>query len=737
MDIRQVLNRLKNVRRNRQGWSARCPAHEDRRNSLSVTEASNGKVLIHCFAGCSPKSVFDALGISMKKGSSSGRKEVVAYSYSDERGNELYQTVRYEPKDFRSRRLNEKGEYEWNLNGVRRVLYRLPDIIAADKGTHVFIVEGEKDADNLREKDILATTCSGGAGKWREEYNASLVGHNVVIVPDNDDAGRRHAEQVAKSLSGVAKSVKVVELSGLPTKGDVSDWVKAGHTIEELHSLVAAVPEYNAHAMDAAPVTQSNDLPPNQPAFPELLPKALYGLAGLIVQTIAPHTEAHPAALLVQLFVAFGNCIGRSAYFTVEATRHYLVLFAVLVGLSSKGRKGTSWDHISNLFQAADEQWSRSCLQSGLSSGEGLIYFVRDPVIKQEPMKERGGRITGYQEVIVDEGVTDKRLLVMEAEFASALRVISREGNTLSPIIRRAWDKGDLRSLTKNSPLRATDAHISIIGHITKDELRRNLDEVETANGFANRFLWASVRRTRLLPEGGSLSAIQVNQLIVLLHQTIDFARSVGEMSRDGEANALWCRIYGELSSEDRTGLFGAVTSRSEAQVMRLACLYALLDLSDQIRRVHLEAALAFWRYCEDSARFIFGDSTGDKVADAVLEALREVGEVGLSKTDISNLFARNVNAARLNNALASLASSGRARVTLEHGDSGRPAQRWQVVLNPLMDGHEGNEINEIISGEAEASPNPQFNSLNSFLSSSNAGDVPFESRADTDSLLF
>lgn len=737
MDIRQVLSRLNKVRHNRKGWSARCPAHEDRRNSLSVTEASNGRVLIHCFAGCTPKMVFDALGISMKKSSSSRRKEVATYSYVDERGTELYQTVRYEPKDFRYRKLNEKGNYEWSLNGVRRVPYHLPDLVAAEKGVNVFIVEGEKDADNLRKLGQLATTCSGGAGKWRDEYNSSLAEHPVVILPDNDDAGRLHAEQIAKSLSGVARSVKVVELSGLPLKGDVSDWLEAGHSIEELQSLVAAAPEFHSRMTDSACVTQSNDLPSNQPAFPELLPKALYGLAGLIVQTIAPHTEAHPAALLVQLFVAFGNCIGRTAYFTVEATRHYLVLFAVLVGLSSKGRKGTSWDHISNLLQGVDEQWSRNCLQSGLSSGEGLIYFVRDPVIKQEPLKERGGRITGYQDVTVDEGVTDKRLLVMEAEFASALRVISREGNTLSPIIRRAWDKGDLRSLTKNSPLRATNAHISIMGHITKDELRRNLDEVETANGFANRFLWASVRRAQLLPEGGSLSAIQVNQLIALLHQTIDFARGVGEMRRDEVANALWHRIYGELSAEDRTGLFGAVTSRSEAQVMRLACLYALLDRSDQIRRVHLEAALALWRYCEDSARFIFGASTGDRVADSVLEALREAGEAGLTKTDISNLFARNVNAARLNNALTSLASSGRARVTLEHGDSGRPAQRWQIVLNPLMEGHEGNEINEIIRGEAETSPHPQFNSLISFISSSNADDVPFESRADADNLPF
>jgi hypothetical protein len=460
----------------------------------------------------------------------------------------------------------------------------------------------------------------------------------------------------------------------------------------------------------------SNDSKAQAIPPPELRAKALYGLPGMIVQTISPHTEAHPAALLIQFLVAFSNCIGRTAYFTVEATRHYLILFAVIVGISSRGRKGTSWDHVSRLFQAIDEQWCRNCMQSGLSSGEGLIYAVRDPVIKREPIKEKG-RVIDYQDVITDVGVLDKRLLAIEEEFAKLLRVIAREGNTLSPQIRQAWDKGNLRLMTKNSPLQATDAHVSIIGHITKDELKRNLDEVETANGFANRFLWTFSRRTKLLPEGGNLPHSKLNSLILLLHDVVNFARSVGEMSRDKEANALWHKIYGELSTEDRTGLFDAVTSRAEAQVSRLACIYALLDQSAIVQRPHLEAALALWCYCEDSARFIFGNSTGDRVADAALSALREAEEVGLTKTDISTIFARNVSAARLNHALTVLESAGRIRCVSEPGESGRPVQRFFAVFNNNPQGHEGNEINEIIAGEPELSPDSPFNSLNSFNS--------------------
>ena len=147
------------------------------------------------------------------------------------------------------------------------------------------------------------------------------------------------------------------------------------------------------------------------------------------------------------------------------------------------------------LLRAQDETWRHSCIQSGLSSGEGLIWAVRDAIFKTERVKEKGV-VCDYQEVKVDAGVTDKRLLVIESEFASTLKVMAREGNTLSATIRQAWDSGDLRILNKNSPARSTGAHISIVGHITADELKRCLDSTEAANGFANRFLWCCVQHS-------------------------------------------------------------------------------------------------------------------------------------------------------------------------------------------------------------------------------------------------
>lgn len=438
-------------------------------------------------------------------------------------------------------------------------------------------------------------------------------------------------------------------------------------------------------------------------------PAAFYGLAGDITRAIEPHTEADPVALLVQTLAIFGNLIGRSAHFIAEASCHYLNLFVVLVGRTAKGRKGSSLEQTLRLMGSLDERWTAHCMRSGLSSGEGLIWAVRDPIEKQEPIKEKG-RVTGYQTVIVDEGVTDKRLLVTESELAQTLKVAAREGNTLSAVIRQAWDTGKLRTLTKNSPACATDAHISIIGHITRDELTRYLNTTEASNGFANRFLWACVRRSKVLPEGGRLDEVDFGAIARRLRDAQDFASRVQEMRRDTEARALWYQVYEKLS-DGKPGLLGAVTSRAEAQVMRLACLYALLDCSAVISRQHLEAALALWLYCEDSARFIFGDALGDPVADEILRALREVSDVGLTRTQIRDLFGRNRSASEITRALQRLVEAGLAGFALEESDgTNRRTERWralQAVEMSSLAGYDINDFNDVTSqSESQAGLN-------------------------------
>jgi hypothetical protein len=235
------------------------------------------------------------------------------------------------------------------------------------------------------------------------------------------------------------------------------------------------------------------------------------------------------------------------------------------------------------------------------------------------------------------------------------------------------WDTGSLRTLTKNSPAKATDAHGSIIGHITRDELRRYLGSTEAGNGFANRFQWVCVRRSKVLPEGGRLGEVNFAPFAQRLNDAVSFAKQAGELRRDEKARELWFDVYERLS-EGRPGLVGAVTSRAEAQVMRIACIFALLDCSHAIRRPHLEAALEIWRYADDSARFIFGDDLGDPVADEIMRALRGAPD-GLTRTQIRDMFGRH-RSGQTSRALGNLLELGLAYSKPEETD-GRPAERW------------------------------------------------------------
>jgi len=460
---------------------------------------------------------------------------------------------------------------------------------------------------------------------------------------------------------------------------------------QNVHSIRDQKSDYQNDSPNAAVPRGQNDTsgnaddtPASGPPWPAPLGDAAYhGLVGQLVRSIEPHTEADPAALLVQTIVALGNCFGRNAYFQVEASRHYPNMFSVLVGKTAAGRKGTSWGRIANTFQSVAPEWSESCIQSGLSSGEGLIHAVRDETTKQEPVRDKGfngkqRQITGYETVIADVGVKDKRLLCLESEFGGTLRVMARQANTLSVLIRQCWDTGNLRTLTKNTASKATGAHVSVVGHITAPELRKFLLLEDAFGGVGNRFLWVCTQRSKLLPMGGNGEVVDW-ELSTGLANAISHATDLGEVRFDLNAQTIWCDVYAELSS-GRPGLLGACTSRAEAQVVRLALLYALADSSSLIAREHLEAALEVWRYCFDSARYIFGDSTGDGHADAILGELRRAGAAGLTRTDISKLFGNNKPASLIDGSLAMLQGMGLARSERCNARPGRPEIRWFLV---------------------------------------------------------
>ena len=392
-------------------------------------------------------------------------------------------------------------------------------------------------------------------------------------------------------------------------------------------------------------------------------PSIYHGLVGEIVQKIAPQSEADPIAVYTQLITALGNAIGRGPYFLAEADQHGVNLFTVIVGRTSKGRKGTAAGIVLKIMSGVDPKWHDTRIIDGLSTGEGLILQVWD-----------GDKKT--------EGVKDKRLMVVETEFSSVLKHMERKENILSEKLRTAWERRTLNVVTRGAPLRATGAHISVIGHITQGELIRRLLAIDVVNGLANRFLYFWAERVQLLPDGGTLEGIDIEGYQKRLQDVLGFAQKVGEMRRDDNAAARWRAVYPALSCE-QDGFVADLTARSEAQVMRLACLYALLDKSGIIRVEHLEAALALWRYAEESVHKIYEKEYKPMVSPQTRDAVQLMMEMqrrDMTRTEIRDFFHCNRTEAQLDLLLAVL-SDAAGLEEHEKATRGRPAKCYRIAV--------------------------------------------------------
>lgn len=242
------------------GWKAKCPAHDDSTASLSIDPGRNGGLVLKCFAGCDTNRILSEAGLSMadlfpEKSAATKATITATYKYCDEGGQHLYDVCRFDPKDFRQRR----ADGVWKMHGVRRAVYHLDKLQGQ---TTVYIPEGEKDVDRLWSIGLTATCNAGGASKWKEDYTGQLKAaavERVVILPDNDEPGRLHADEIARSCHAAGFLVKVVALPGVPSKGDVSDWLDAGHTKDDLVKLVKATPLYTPSAASTVPSETISD----------------------------------------------------------------------------------------------------------------------------------------------------------------------------------------------------------------------------------------------------------------------------------------------------------------------------------------------------------------------------------------------------------------------------------------------------------------------------------------------
>lgn len=654
-------------------WRGPCPIHGGTRDSFSV-DPETGKWYCHSecdkggdvfdleqeLFGCDFKAAKEqvvsltGLQVAPAYHQPSDYRTVAKYDYTDEQGKLLFQVHRKENgspdnKTFVQCHFDENGKEVWSMKGVRLVPFRLPKVT---ESKFTLIVEGEKSVLAAESIGFTATCNPMGAGKWRGTYSQHFLGKEVVIIPDNDPIGRKHAEEVYKSLDKIASSVKILHLPGLPEKGDIVEWIAAGGNKEKLLDLL------EPDEPDEAPI----DYVPWPEPLSEL---AFHGPIGSLAKLIEPNTEADIAAVLFQALVMVGSVFGRGVHFMAEGTHHFCNEFVGIVGATAKGRKGSSYGQVKGILSSVAPEWANKRTKSGLTSGEGLIFHVRDEI---REIKQQKGQMV---EVVTDPGEADKRMLIVEEELSSAIKAMSREGNTLSGVLRQAWDSPTvLAPMTKNNRITASFPHVSIIGHITRDELLKNLKAVENTNGGTNRFLWCCAKRSKLLPFGGRTAGKELDELVQEIDCAIGWAQmNQNEMVFDSEAAEMWSIVYEQLG-DIPSGTLGAILSRAEPHVRRISMIYAAMDRSSVIRPEHLEAALEIWRYSSDSVRWIFsgtdsGESVQSKVADKIAKFIDTKPE-GVSRREIGHYMGGKIKATDIEYHLGQLLTNGKIVVKSE-----------------------------------------------------------------------
>jgi hypothetical protein len=456
---------------------------------------------------------------------------------------------------------------------------------------------------------------------------------------------------------------KVVELFGGLTDSELLDAIEVWNerceppwTEAELrHKLNDA----RAKAPQSIGLTSYEDDGDSDPIL-TLDDSAFVGLLGRIVRAIEPETEADSAGILLTLLAMFGNVIGKTPSFVVGGSSHYGNLFVALVGPTSSG-KGVAFSDCDYLFKRVDSDWRSECVSFGLSSGEGLIERVADPSERAatelimedyDPTKTNVIDTMTVKTPTIIEVPDDKRLLCVETEFAKPMTAMRREGNTLSAVLRSAFDCQTLEVMTRGkSKLRASNAYVSIVAHVTPEELKKIFAKsVETDNGFVNRFLWVTVRSTKDLPNGGNVSVL--DSFVEPMRSAVEFAKTVGVVKRDESAERLWNDVYGSLKRTPHKS-----TDRGRAYVLRLSMLLALADCSPIVTTDYLNAALAIWRYCESSALSLFAGDDGDPLAIRLRKTIQE--QAGIMRSELRHSISHKIPTAAFESALRWLLDRG------------------------------------------------------------------------------
>lgn len=744
--VETVLARVNNSRKQGAGWMACCPAHEDKTPSLSITEGEDGKVLLKCFAGCSVESVVTSMGLKMsdlmgqdtKQVSNQKRRIKGAYDYQNEAGKLLFQVVRYEPKTFRQRRPNGSWGWIYDVQGVRVVPYHLPELLA-NRQEVVFIVEGEKDVHTLESIGCVATCNAGGALKWTNDHAIHLKERDVVILPDNDDKGRQHAEQVAHSLQGIARAVKVVSLPDLPQKGDVSDWFAAGGTKEELQQLVIDSPKLENAAPPKSESPMPAPSPPKTESFRPFPIEVVPEIARDFVFAASKALGCDAAYIALPLLAVLASAIGNARRIRLKHSwREPCIIWAVVVGESGtlkspafdlavgplKKRQAIAYQEYQDrlhrheqdlqLYQADFDEWKRK----GRKNSE-------PPPDKPEPPQ--------WQQIVAEDTTVEALADLLDCQPLGLLLARDELSGWLASFDAYKASKGaDVAhwlSMHRGGELlvnrkggkklvRVASASVSICGGIQPARLADSLGSEHFENGLAARLLLAMPPRTPKQWTEDDLTDSDRAPLEQLLDKLLQLPmpedeqgeRQPVDLPLTSDAKRRWIAFYNAHNQEqnDLSGELAAAWSKLEGYAARLALLFELVHNPDNkaVGIDSIEAGITLARWFADEAVRIYAGLGGGGDTSAAKEK-REVGRVAdwirarggeATARDVQRNLSNYRTSDEAENVLDRLAKAGQGKWKVRQ-TGGRPARVFCLVDTTDTDTTPKNvEENELMS---------------------------------------
>jgi hypothetical protein len=535
----------------------------------------------------------------------------------------------------------------------------------------------------------------------------------------DDDAhgkGQHHAHQAARQNNGMAI---------IPQWGGIDMSHERLTDFNDLHRAVGL--DAVRHQIDNAlenfttePSRPANDEPEDEREeieahrnAPRGTPAMLYGIFGEIGRIAADGTEVNPFAACMNAMVFFSACVGRGVFLNIGNKAHHVRLFALHVGRSSYARKG---DGLS-LQWRINKEMERLILQDGDAFSEGLI-----PRIHTGGLSSREGLAAmlhdgykhGKDEVAP---IFDKRLWIVEEEFANVLHQTRRDGNTLSSALREGWDGGSIKPATKGQGMWASDPHFAISGAITPHELGDLMSAREMSNGFANRFIIFWAERTGLTPYPQTTPSHIVYELARKTLAIIAFAKGdycwdsdPGRSSQNNrqmgltpDAAKLYADLYRKELNKNTDGqLVGGLTARRPPYLLRMAALFALSDLTLKIDVQHIRAALAWVRYWRESVKFIFNDAqeeveqvkTSDK-AERLYQWLKARSKPATRTEIMCDCFTRHASKGDVDKAIDALLRDTPPRIEVIEGEQAPNGKRPKY--------YKARELGEL--GEVDCAP--------------------------------